>query len=105
MITPRPVELKPGRKDTVMNPIVIAEVFSESTEGYDRGDKFAAYRTIPTFQDYLLIDQYQPHVEHYVKQSENQWLFTEYGGLDQFFHLQSINVELVMADLYEVIEF
>jgi len=72
MITPRPVELKPGRKDTVMNPIVIAEVFSESTEGYDRSDKFAAYRTIPTFQDYLLIDQYQPHVEHYVKQSENQ---------------------------------
>jgi Uma2 family endonuclease len=103
MITPRPAELKPGRKDTVMNPIAIAEVLSESTEGYDRGGKFAAYRTIPTFQDYVLIDQYKPHVEHYVKQSENQWLFTEYRSLDQSFTLQSIPVNLTLADLYEAV--
>jgi len=103
MITPRPAELKPGRKDTVMNPIVIAEVLSDSTKGYDRGDKFAAYRTLPTLQDYVLIDQYKPHVEHYVKQAENQWLFTEYGSLEQSFTLQSIEVELTLADLYEAV--
>lgn len=105
MITPRPAELKPGRNDTVMNPIVIAEVLSESTKGYDRGEKFAAYRTISTFQEYLLIDQYMPHVEHYVKQAENQWLFTEYGTLDQSFMMQSVKVEMALADLYEAIEF
>lgn len=82
MVTPRPVELKPGRKDTVTNPVLIAEVLSDSTRAYDRGDKFEAYRTIPTFQEYLLIDPYRLHIEQFVKQSDNQWLFTEYSGLD-----------------------
>jgi Uma2 family endonuclease len=86
-----------------MSPIAIAEVLSESTEGYDWGDKFEAYRTIPTFQEYSLIDQARPHVEHYVKQLENQWLFTEYQSLDQSFTLQSITVELTLADLYEAV--
>ena len=103
MITPRPPELKPGRKDTVMNPIFIAEVLSESTEGYDRGDKFAAYRTIPTFQEYLLIDQARPHVDQYVKQSENQWLFTEHQGLDRTLTLSSVNVAIALAELYEAV--
>ncbi|NJR49082.1 MAG: Uma2 family endonuclease [Leptolyngbyaceae cyanobacterium CSU_1_3] len=105
MIVPRPVELKPGRKDTVMNPIVIAEVLSDSTEAYDRGEKFAAYRTIETFQEYLLIDQSQPHLEQYVKQSANQWLFTEYNGLESKVMLATVQVEIALADLYENVEF
>ena len=105
MVTPRPVSLKPGRKDTVMGPILIAEVLSNSTEGYDRGDKFQAYRTIPAFQEYLLIDQYSPHVEQYVKQTENQWLFAEYSGLDAALTLPSISVTISLADLYEAVEF
>ena len=63
-----------------MNPILIGETLSESTQGYDRGEKFAHYRTIETFQEYVLIDQYQPHVEYYVKQATKQWLFTEYDS-------------------------
>ncbi|MGJ3253558.1 MAG: Uma2 family endonuclease [Elainellaceae cyanobacterium] len=101
MVTSRPVDLKPGRKDTVMTPILMAEVLSGSTQGYDRGDKFEAYRTIPTFQEYLLIDQYKPHVEQYVKQAENQWLFTEYYS--QSLTLQSVSVEIALADLYEAV--
>jgi Uma2 family endonuclease len=58
MVAPRPLELLPGRKDTVMNPILIAEVLSDSTKAYDRDEKFAAYRTIATFTEYLLISQY-----------------------------------------------
>lgn len=103
MVTSRPVDLKPGRKDTVINPILMAEVLSDSTQGYDRGDKFEAYRTIPTFQEYLLIDQYKPHVEQYVKQAENQWLFTEYYSLEQSLTLQSVSVEIALADLYEAV--
>jgi Uma2 family endonuclease len=105
MVVPRPVELQPGRKDTVTNPILIAEVLSDSTKAYDRGEKFAAYRTLSTFQEYLLIDQYSPHVELYVKQTENKWLFTEYSGLDARLFLPSISIEIALADLYENVEF
>ena len=103
MVTSRPSELKPDRKDTVMNPILIAEVLSDSTEQYDRGDKFEAYRTIPSFQEYLLIAQNKTHVEQYVRQAENQWLFTEYHDLSETFALQSVGVTISLADLYEAV--
>lgn len=103
MVTPRPPELKPDRKDTVMNPLLLAEVLSDSTEKYDRGDKFEAYRTIPAFQEYLLIAQAKPHVEQYIKQAENQWLFTEYHDLSATVELQSVGVTITLADLYEAV--
>jgi Uma2 family endonuclease len=105
MVIPCPVELQPGRKDTVTNPILIAEVLSDSTKAYDRDEKFAAYRTISTFQEYLLIDQSQHHVEQYTKQSANQWLFTEHTGEDARLSLSSVPVEIALADLYENAEF
>ncbi len=105
MIVAEPPELKPGRKDTVINPILLAETLSRSTQNYDRGEKFVHYRTIDTFQEYMLIDQYRPFVEHHVKQSENQWLLTEHQGLDTSFSLISVPVEIALADLYEGIEF
>lgn len=104
MIVPKPVELQSGRKDTVTNPILVAEVLSNSTEAYDRGDKFAAYRTIATFQEYLLIDQTQMHLEQYVKQSANQWLFTEYNGLEARVSISTAGVEITLAELYENVE-
>lgn len=75
MITPRPPLLQPSRKDTVMNPILIAETLSDSTEAYDRGDKFTYDRTLESFQEYVLIEQSCPYVEHYVKQGDHEWLF------------------------------
>ncbi len=105
MVVPRPIILQDGRKDTVTQPIFIAEVLYNSTKNYDRSEKFADYRTIPSFQEYLLIDQVKPHVEHYIKQSENQWLFIEYDNLDDRFMLSSLGVEICLADLYENIEF
>jgi Uma2 family endonuclease len=104
MVIQKPIELKPGRKDTVMNPILIAEVL-DSTKAYDRDEKFAAYRTIATLQEYLLIDQSQMHVEQYVKQSANQWLFTEYNGEDARILLAAVPVEIAIADFYENVEF
>ncbi|MGB3291715.1 MAG: Uma2 family endonuclease [Phormidesmis sp.] len=105
MVTPRPAELQPNRQDTVMNPILIAETLSSSTEAYDRGDKFTYYRTVEAFQEYVLIEQYRPHVEHYVKQGENEWLFRDYSGLESSFVLSSVGVEIALADLYEAVEF
>jgi len=105
MVVPPPVELQPGRKDTVINPILIVEVLSDSTKAYDRDEKFAAYRTIPTFQEYVLIDQARHHVEHYVKQNAHQWLFTEYDGPDAIVPLATISVQVALVDLYESVEF
>lgn len=105
MTVPRPIALQPGRKDTVTNPIFIAEILSDSTKSYDRDEKFAAYRTISGFQEYLLIDQYKPHVERYVKQDVNQWLFTEYSDREAQFTLSTVGVEMTLANLYENVEF
>lgn len=77
MLAAKPLQLQEGRTDTVINAIFIAEVLSKSTRSYDLDEKFAAYRTIPTFHEYLLIDQYSPQVSHYIKQGDNQWLFTD----------------------------
>lgn len=68
-----------GRQDTITNPIMIVEVLSKSTESYDRGAKFQAYRTIPTFQEYVLIEQYSMQVERYYKTEAGEWMFSSYA--------------------------
>ena len=104
MVVPKPVELQPGRKDTITNPILIAEVLSNSTKNDDRSEKFIDYRTIPSFQEYLLIDQYEPHVEQYTKQGANQWLMVEYDGMENNFLLSSLGIEISLQEIYESIE-
>jgi Uma2 family endonuclease len=105
MVVPRPLARQPGRTDTITNPVMIAEVLSKSTKSYDRDRKFAAYRTIPTFQEYLLVDQYTPHVEQYSKTESHQWLFTEYDDIEAHISLSSISCEIRLAALYENVEF
>lgn len=105
MVVPRPLQRQKGRTDTLTNPVAIAEVLSKSTKSYDRDEKFSAYRTIPTFQEYLLIDQYTPHVEQYFRTDARQWIFTEYNGLESSITLSSIPFEISLADLYESVEF
>lgn len=105
MVTPKPLELQTGRTDTVVNPYFIAEVLSKSTQNYDRSEKFAAYRTLPNFQEYLLIDQYRVYVEHYVKTAVNQWLLTEYYDENVSLSLSSFEFQLKIADIYDSIEF
>ena len=105
MVLEQPIQLQEGRMDTVMNPCLIAEVLSKSTKDYDRSGKFVAYRTIKTFQEYILIDQYQIHVEHYVKQNTNQWLLSEYRDPEVTLNLNAIDLQLKIADLYQDIEF
>ena len=105
MVAPKPIEMQVGRKDTITNPCFIAEVLSRSTKNYDRSEKFAAYRTIDTFQEYILIDQYRIHVEHYVKTAINQWLFSEYDDPETAISLQFLYLQIKIADLYENIYF
>ena len=90
-----------NRSDEVLNPCLIVEVLSKSTEGYDRGDKFLYYRSIPEFQEYLLVSQGECFIEHYRKTGEGQWLLQEYRDSDKEIALESVGVALAVKDVYE----
>jgi Uma2 family endonuclease len=104
MVVEKPLQLQPGRTDTVMNPCLIAEVLSKSTQDYDHGAKFSAYRTLDSFSEYLLIDQYSIDVEHYVKTGANQWLLSQYRDRTVTISLSTVATPLKISDLYENIE-
>jgi Uma2 family endonuclease len=99
------LELQAGRKDTVMNPLLVVEVLSKSTADYDRVDKFAAYQTIPSFQEYILVDQYCQRIEHYVKRIEEKWDLQLYGEVDAVVRLETIGLEVAIVDIYDKVEF
>jgi Uma2 family endonuclease len=99
------LELQEGRKDTLTNPSAIIEVLSKSTQNYDKGDKFTAYRNIPSFQEYILVDQYSMHVEHYVKTEQRKWIFQEYDEVDNALVFASLPFEILLTDLYDKVKF
>jgi hypothetical protein len=105
MVVQTPLVFAEGRNDTITNPVMIAEVLSKSTKGYDRDEKFAAYRTITNFQEYILIDQYTIHVEQYVKTDHRKWMFLEYEDINDTLNLTSIPGQISLADIYEKIDF
>jgi len=88
----------------VLFPCLIIEVLSPSTEAYDRGFKFAQYRNCESLQEYVLVQAEQPMVEIFQRDRNGIWLFSEYGLSDRLF-LKSINVEIVVSDLYRQIQF
>jgi Uma2 family endonuclease len=105
MVVAQPLEYAENRQDTLTNPLFIAEVLSKSTRAYDKDDKFTAYRTIPSFQEYLLIDQYRIHIEHYSKTEPHKWLFIEYDHPQAIVSLFSLNFQIKIAEIYDKVEF
>jgi Uma2 family endonuclease len=93
-------ELDEDRLDMLYNPTVIVETLSPTTEGYDRGEKFARYRQLDALQEYLLVAQDRPHVEHYVRQDDASWRFTETDGLDAEIDLPSLDATLPLSEIY-----
>jgi Uma2 family endonuclease len=91
--------------DILLNPTVIVEILSKSTEAYDRGEKFAQYRTLDTLTDYLLVSQDRPLVERFTRQPDGVWLFTESAGLDAMMAIASIQCQLPLAEVYDRVEF
>lgn len=87
--------------DTLLNPVLIVEVLSKSTESYDRGTKSAAYRTLPSFTEYLVVAQDQVHVEHSMRQPDGAWLLTETDDLGAALALPSVGCTLLLADVYD----
>lgn len=92
------------RNDTVTNPLVIIEVLSESTKNYDRGEKFEIYRTLPTLKEYILVDQYKAHLEHFSRTGKGQWLLEEFDHPDAILHLPEIDFQISLREIYDKIE-
>ncbi len=90
--------------DTLLNPSLIVEVLSPSTETYDRGTKFAHYRNLSTLTDYLLVAQDQVRVEHHYREGDD-WMAATADGPEGRVALPSIGVELSLADIYEKVDF
>ena len=88
-----------ARMDTLLNPSVIIEILSPTTEAYDRGDKFAHYRRLLSLMEYVLIAQDKVRVEHYIRQ-DSKWVLTEMNDLDEMLYLASIQCEIALRDLY-----
>ncbi|MBG1261094.1 Uma2 family endonuclease [Nostoc commune] len=105
MVVAGSLEFSEGRTDTITNPLVICEVLSKSTRSYDRDEKFAAYRTISSLQEYILIDQYKNHVEQYSKTDENKWIFSEYEQESSILTLSSIQFQIPLSDIYDKVDF
>ena len=105
MIVQTPLVFEEGRNDTITNTVMIAEVLSKSTKGYGRDEKFAAYRTIGNFQEYILIDQYTMHIEQYCKTNNNQWIFSEFTDGNVNLNLASISCQMILSDIYDKVDF
>ncbi|MFM7437038.1 MAG: Uma2 family endonuclease, partial [Snowella sp.] len=94
-----------NRTDTILNPAFIIEVLSQSTSDYDRNDKFKAYRSLPSFREYWLVEQSQLQVEQYCKTDNNAWLYRAYEDPKATLRSPMLNVETAIQDIYEDVIF
>ena len=86
--------------DTLTNPIIIMEILSDSTEAFDRGDKFAYYQVIPTLKEYILVSQKKYRIEQFILSDDNKWEYRSYEGRDKVLKMESIGCELRLSEIY-----
>jgi Uma2 family endonuclease len=91
-------------EDTLLNPTLIVQVLSKSTEAYDRGAKFEYYQTIESFQEYVLITQEPFRVEQFVRKQRNVWTYFEFRRAEDTVRLKSIDCEILLRDIYHKIQ-
>lgn len=87
--------------DTLLNPVLLIEVLSDSTEGYDRGKKFQHYRSIESLREYVLVSQNEARVEKYLRQGDGFWVLSEAVGLESAIELESIECRLDLKEIFE----
>jgi Uma2 family endonuclease len=100
-----PLEFEDEQCDTVVNPTLLVEVLSRSTEAYDRGEKFGHYRQIATLREYLLVSQKEPKIERFLRNDDGTWTLTEVAGLDATLSLPSLGVEISLREVYDKVDF
>jgi Uma2 family endonuclease len=95
-----------SKKDVLVNPTVIFEVLSPSTEKYDRTTKFQRYRMgNETLTDYILVSQEKPFVEHFTRQTDGDWRYRSFSNLSDSFEIESVECSLSLAEIYDRVEF
>jgi Uma2 family endonuclease len=92
------------RNDVLLNPTLVVEVLSPSTEAYDRGGKFALYRALPSLQEYVLVAQDRLSVEVFTRQPDNRWLLTAYNALDDQVTFDSIQCRILLNEIYDKVK-
>ena len=99
-----PEEFEDETEDNLLNPALIVEVLSKSTEAYDRGAKFEHYQTIESFREYVLITQEPFRVEQFVRRDTSTWTYFEFRSADDVVKLASIDCEICLRDIYHKVE-
>ena len=94
-----------GGLDVLINPALIVEVLSPSTEAFDRGDKFTYYKSIASFSEYLLVAQHRPHVSQFVRQENGVWTFMEFNDLTESVRCASVPCVLALNEIYRDVVF
>ena len=100
-----PLQYVDEHRDTITNPVLIAEVLSDSTEKYDRGAKFERYRAIPTLADYLLVAQDRVHVELYTRQPNAAWILREWNDAGAKIEIASLGCSVAISEIYAKVTF
>jgi len=98
------IQFADDQKDTILNPVLLIEVLSESTRDYDRGRKFQYYRTLLSLVEYLTVAQDEPHVEQWTRQNDGRWVLTEFGKMSGIIPLVSIPGVLPLTEAYDKVE-
>lgn len=92
------------RRDIILNPTLVIEVLSESTEAFDRGEKFQSYQRIDSFREYVLIAQAPPLVEQFVRQDDGSWIYTSVAGRENSLTLSTVNCQLRLDAIYKRVD-
>jgi Uma2 family endonuclease len=100
-----PLRFAPSTTDSIVNPTVLAEVLSDSTEAYDRGKKFEHYRRIPTLREYLLVSQREPRIEAFMRGEQGPWELREAAGLSGSLFVPSLEITISLAEVFANVEF
>jgi Uma2 family endonuclease len=93
------------RRDIIINPLLVIEVLSKSTEAFDRGAKFQAYQTLDSLKEYVLVAQNKPMVEQFVRQADGKWTYTSVAGLEGSLSLPSVECTLSLSAVYSKVDF
>jgi len=100
-----PARFVEGTRDTVLNPTLLAEVLSNSTEAYDRGKKFEHYRQIPTLLSYLLVSQHEPRIEQFARQADGSWVLSEAAALEKSLEVPALGNTISLAEVFANVTF
>lgn len=98
------IEFLEDELDSLVNPVVIIEILSNSTESYDRGLKFQHYQLIQSLQEYILVSQYHCQVEKYKRSEKNSWIYTSFNEINHALKIESIKCELPLSEIYHKVD-